>query len=57
MLKGNSAVAWTQFQNLGGGVVSVASSSWGPGRYDIFGVANDGSVWHKVFASNSWKNW
>lgn len=51
------AFAWTGFESLGGGVNNVASCSWGPGRIDVFGVANSGETWHKSFSGNAWSGW
>lgn len=57
ILQPSSVKAWSGFENLGGGINHIASASWGPGRFDIFGVASDGSVWHKAFAAGSWSDW
>ncbi|XP_037044751.1 uncharacterized protein LOC119080476 [Bradysia coprophila] len=51
------ATAWTSFDSLGGGVIHVASSSWGPGRMNIFGIANNGQVYHRSFRSGIWSDW
>lgn len=51
------SIAWSNFENLEGGLNHVAVASWGPGRIDVFGAANNGQVWHRAFANGGWAGW
>ncbi|KAI9048418.1 hypothetical protein LZ554_007254 [Drepanopeziza brunnea f. sp. 'monogermtubi'] len=47
--------SWTGWQSLGGIFISEPSIvSWGPGRYDLFGIGIDGAMYHKYYANGSW---
>ena len=36
---------------------TVAVTSWGPGRFDIFVRGNDKQLWHRWFDAGAWQNW
>jgi hypothetical protein len=52
---GGGVPTWT---SLGGSATSgPASSSWGPGRLDIFVRGTDNALWHRVSTGGLWGLW
>lgn len=48
---------WSTFNSLGGNIIHVASSSWGPDRMNVFGAASNGQIYHKSFIRGYWSDW
>ncbi len=50
------AGVWSEWESLGGKVLSVAASSPAPGRLDVVAKGTNGAVWHKGW-DGAWSAW
>ena len=51
---------WSEWECLGGilvGPPTAIGSAVAPGRIDVFGVGQDGSLWQIVWDNNGWSGW
>jgi hypothetical protein len=54
-----AAGGWSGWQNLGGKELTdtPATSSWGPGRLDLFAKGSGGTLQHMWSDNGGWYNW
>jgi len=56
--------AWQDWDNRGGPPLNppaligdIPCLSWGPNRLDVFGLGNDGHIWHTSWDPEVWQGW
>ena len=54
----DGSLVYSAWESLGGiSLGAPASTTWGPGRLDIFARGSDRNLWHKWYANGGWSGW
>lgn len=57
---GLATSSWNEWTSIGKGDRSLTGPPaiiYRSGRYDVFGVASDGRIWHRIYHDGAWNDW